>query len=84
MNTFVKIIVAISALVLLMNIMGAFVPDTIFSSINDAIVYFLSYINYLSPVVHVSVVFSILKFLGAYILGLTYVMIAYFVVNFIA
>ncbi len=53
----------------LLNLIASFVPSSFTDSLNDAIIYFLTYINYLQPFVNVSTIFICIKIITNFIVG---------------
>ena len=51
----------------LFTALGAIIPDPIVAGIDAAIVFFLTYLHYLSPIMHVDTVFACLTLLANFI-----------------
>jgi hypothetical protein len=80
-GTILRVALSIVAVMLIINTLGTFLPQTTFDGINNSIIYFLGYINYLSPIAHTAVIFNIIKYLSGITLGLFYVIIVYGIVK---
>lgn len=69
MNTFLKISLIIAVVIAIFSTIGLLIPDRLTSSMTDSITYFLNFINYLKPLLDVSVVFNSIQILFNFFLG---------------
>ena len=84
MNTVIKVFVIVGIFIGAMTLVQFLIPATLSDSVNNSIVYLLNYINYLSPVVHVATIFTIIKLLSVFYLGIaTFYMINWIVKMFL-
>lgn len=71
-----KTLIIFFVISLVLTVITVLIPEQITATINNSITYFLSFINYLNPIVNVSTIFIALKILSNFIFySLLYIMI---------
>lgn len=70
MNTILKIVLVIGAISGAGTLLGSLIPQQLTTNINNGIIYFLNYINYLQPILPVDSIFIILKILINFIFAI--------------
>lgn len=70
MNTILKIVLVIGAISGVGTLLGSLIPQQLTTNINNGIIYFLNYINYLQPILPVDSIFIILKILINFIFAI--------------
>jgi hypothetical protein len=69
MNHLLKIFIIVAILIAVATIISVLIPDPITDQINESIIYFFGFINYLSPLINVQTVFICLKILANFFMG---------------
>lgn len=83
MNTIFRIIIIFAVLVGLLNLIQVLVPAQMTDDINNSIVYFLSFINYLDPVVPVDTLFSALHIFMNFMVFMILFVVVMFIIHLI-
>lgn len=71
MSYLLKILLTVVIVVAFFSVIAAYLPNFITTNLNDAVIYFLSYINYLQPLVNVTTIFICLKIIANTLFGVT-------------
>lgn len=63
----IRLLSTVLLVLALVNIIAAAIPDQVTDNINGAVIYFLNYLNYLAPFIHVSTLFAAIKIVSNFI-----------------
>jgi hypothetical protein len=81
MNAIFRTIILIGIITAILGVIGTMTPTSLSTPINNSIIYFLSYLNYLNPFLPVDVLYSAMNFFFIYLMGLITFIIGIFIIR---